>query len=171
MKTNRLALGIAVVGLIIAVSQPTTVVAGSIDGDIECTQMTDLIAFVSVETGYPPLVSCPYVRVASSAGLGLSTKADDDEPMAIYRPSDAAILLSSQVDTSHPLGRSYLVHELVHAHQFNNGMDALAPCPGWLEHQAYRVQATYLRDRGLGEQALDFEILGMLQGACAQDYF
>ena len=46
----------------------------------------------------------------------------------------------------------------------------IAELLGWLEGEAYRVQASYLKTRGLTEEALAMEILGLLQGSCAQAY-
>ncbi len=90
--------------------------------------------------------------------------------VAAYLAANAEILLSPDVVLATPLGRSYLVHELVHAHQFDGGAPARAPCVGWLEGEAYRVQASYLRTHDLAEDAFAFELLGLLQSACAQSY-
>ena len=55
-------------------------------------------------------------------------------------------------------------------HQFESGAYARAPCVGWLEGEAYRVQASYLRTHGLAKDAFAIEMLGMLQSACAHFY-
>ena len=148
--------------------------ASSNGGGGTCPQVMRLVAFVSEQTAYPPTLDCPRVLEATSEELrllaALGSQPHGGEPLAMYLPAGAEILLSHEVDLSDPLGRSYLVHELVHAHQIANGVPARAPCLGWMEGEAYRVQADYLRIEGLTEDAFEVEILGLLQGACAYAY-
>lgn len=79
--------------------------------------------------------------------------------MAAFIPASAEILLSPNVDITKLLGRSYLVHERVHASQLENGVKAPATCLGLPESESYWAQATYLRKHGLNEDALAFELM------------
>ena len=90
--------------------------------------------------------------------------------MAAFVPASAEILISPNVDITKLLGRSYLVHELVHASQLKNGVKAPSTCLSLLESEAYWVQATYLRKHGLNEDALAFELVSMMQSSCAHPY-
>ena len=174
MKAMTSVLFIAMLGLPPTVSQMEPATGGTYGGETDCVPMAELVAFVAEETGYPPLRICPRVRVTNSevlrAILGLKASARGEEPLAIYLPASAEILLSPNVVLTTSLGRSYLVHELVHAHQFDSGMPARVPCIGWLEGEAYRVQASYLRMQDLTADAFAFELLGLLQSACAHSY-
>lgn len=174
MNMTAAALLIAALGLPLAVIQPEPASGGTYDGETDCAPLAEFVAFVAEETGYPPLRNCPHVRVTNGAVLkavlALKASAHGAEPLAAYLPGSAEILLSHDVDLATPLGRSYLVHELVHAHQFDSAAPARAPCVGWLEGEAYRVQASYLRRQDLATDAFAFELLGLLQSACAQSY-
>jgi hypothetical protein len=136
--------------------------------------VSELIIFVAKETGYPPVQNCPRVRVTSTetliAIIAPHALAQGEVPRAAYVAANGEILLSPDVVLATPIGFSYLVHELVHMHQFKSGAYGRAPCVGWLEGEAYRVQASYLRTHGLAKDAFAFEILGMLQSACAHFY-
>ena len=174
MKVMTSVILIAVLGLPLTVSQMEPVSGGTYSGETDCAPVAELVAFVAEETGYPPLRNCPRVRMTNGAALkailGLKASAQGEEPLATYLAASAEILLSPDVVLSTPIGRSYLVHELVHAHQFDSGAPARAPCLGWLEGEAYRVQASYLKIHDLNQDAFAFELLGLLQSACAQSY-
>lgn len=113
---------------------------------------------------------CSTTNSALRGFLGLNASYGQEQPLAMYVPMDTEILISPEVEVTSALGQSYLVHELIHAHQVVSGAARRAPCPGWLEGEAYRVQASYLRARGFTEDAFELEILGLLQGSCAQAY-
>ena len=156
-------------GLLLAAAPPNQA-----NGAADCARLGALVAFVAERSGYPPLRNCPDVKVASAAALiaviAPEALAQGEEPRAAYVVARDEILLAANVALATPLGRSYLVHELVHVHQFEEGAQVRAPCAGWLEGEAYRVQASYLRTHGLDKDAFAFELLGLLQGACAQFY-
>lgn len=97
-------------------------------------------------------------------------RAYDEEARALFVPATGEILLGDDIDTAEPLDRSYIVHELVHAQQFANGVHERAPCVGRLEGEAYAVQAQYLRESGLERDAFLVTILGLLQSACEYTY-
>lgn len=174
MKLINFVLFIGMLGLPLTVTQPEPASGGSYGGATDCAPVAELVVFVAEETGYPPLRNCPRVSVTNGAALAavlaLKASAHGAEPLAAYLAANAEILLSRDVVLATPFGRSYLVHELVHAHQFDGGAPARAPCVGWLEGEAYRVQASYLRTHDLAEDAFAFELLGLLQSACAQSY-
>ncbi len=96
--------------------------------------------------------------------------AHGEEPLAAYLPDSGQILLSPTIDLTTALGRSYLVHEIVHAAQAANDRPASTSCSGLLESEAYWVQARYLRAHGLAEAARRFELLSIMHGACPQPY-
>ena len=89
---------------------------------------------------------------------------------ALFLPARAEILLADDLDPGEPTDRSNLVHELIHAQQFARGAADGSKCIGLLEGEAYSIQARYLRRHGLGQEAFLFQMIGMLQSACAIDY-
>ena len=174
MTTTKLFVWLAAFALPLAMIQSTAAKAGSPVALAQCTGITDLVAFVAGETGYQPMRNCPPVSVTTDAVLksmlALTARDNGEEPMAMYVPAGAEILLGPDVDLASALGRSYLVHELVHAYQDDEGVASEAPCLGWLEEEAYRVQASYLRIQGFAKDASTFAFLGLLQGACGHAY-
>ena len=172
MNTVKSILYLAVLGLLPA-TQLNSASASSSEIAIGCAGFEEVIEFVADVTGYPPLRSCPKVSVTPDAVLRsifAKASAHGVEPMAAFIPASAEILLSPNVDFTKLIGRSYLVHELVHASQLENGVKAPATCLGLLESEAYWVQATYLRKYGLNEDALAFELVSIMRSACAQPY-
>lgn len=138
-----------------------------------CASPPELIEFVSEETGHQRLLNCPRVKVTTNAILNsmfAEASAHGEEPLAAFLPYSGQILLSPDINLSTVLGRSYMVHELVHASQAINQQSSTASCPGLLEEQAYRVQASYLRRHNLIETARGFELMGMMLSACPQPY-
>ena len=139
-----------------------------------CTALSRLIAFVSIETSYPPITNCPTVRVTSNEKLSMLVShkivEHGEVPLAVYLPASSKIWISIDIDLTTLLGQSYLLHEIVHAHQFQHGVADKAPCIGWLEREAYQLQANFLKQNGAGSEALKFDILGFLHSACAQAY-
>jgi len=112
----------------------------------------------------------PQERLTSRADWAVRGQSPGDAVAAIYVPATGEILLAEDLDLSTPLGRSYIVHELVHAQQFARRAQERASCPGLLEADAYGLQALYLRTRGLREEALLLQVLGMFQSACGYAY-
>ena len=133
-----------------------------------------LAAYAAEQTGYPPLHTAPGLRVVDAATLGAAVGTagghGQGTPWAAYSPARHEILLHEEADLDSVVGRSYLVHELVHAHQFAAGVHHDAPCTGTLEGEAYRVQARYLRKHGARDAAFTTQLLGLLQHACGQFY-
>lgn len=143
----------------------------------ECARspsVSGLIDFVAEQTGYPPIEVLPDVRPASAEKLatviGRPPAVRGEHVHTAYVPVSKEILVGPGFDLCTALDRSFLVHELVHVHQFESGAHRRAPCIGWLEGEAYRVQADYLKSVGLANDAFGFDLLGLLQSACAQFY-
>ncbi len=142
----------------------------------DCSSMRQLVGFVAEETDYPPLQFCPNVRMSSVPELRSKfNKASvyGADALAAYLPLSDQILISDEIDLASLLGRSFLVHEIVHAAQFNSRDTAAESCVGLLESEAYRVQASYLKKHDLAEEALFFVWMSVMHnGACTRfDYY
>lgn len=131
-----------------------------------------LLAYAASALGVEPASELPSVEVLPKAELaaelnaGANAAADDAlEPAALYDPLANRIRISDDLDLESPVGRSYLLHELVHHLQFAHGQDA-DNCVGRLEAEAYRVQARYLREHDFQEEANRQMILGLLLDGC-----
>ena len=173
MNITKSIISLVALGLLSATIQFQPASASSSEIPIGCARFEDLLDFVAEETGYPPLRSCPKVSATPDfvlRSLFAKASAHGEEPMAAFIPASAEILLSPKVDITKLLGRSYLVHEFVHASQLESGVKAPATCLGLLESESYWVQATYLRKHGLNDDALAFELVSMMQSACAHPY-
>lgn len=173
MNITKSIITLVVQGLLSATIQFQPASANSSAIPIDCAGFEDILDFVAEETGYPPLRNCPKVSATPDLvlrSLFAKASAHGEEPMAAFIPASAEILLSPKVDITKLLGRSYLVHEFVHASQLENGAKAPATCLGLLESEAYWAQATYLRKYDLNEEALSFELVSMMQSGCAHPY-
>jgi hypothetical protein len=131
-----------------------------------------LLLWTSQATGYPAPGQAPAVELAAAAELDArfaagGANAGGREVAALYEPARNVISLADDLDLATPLGRSYLVHELVHALQFAAGRQAEVRCVGLLEAEAYRAQAHYLKDQGERKAANLHTILGLMQAGCA----
>lgn len=125
-----------------------------------CPLVADLNRAVKDLTGYTP-PPCPAIGFADLPEFGgVRSQA------GAYFPATARIELAPDLNLNTIFGQSYLLHELVHAAQYANGADNAALCPAALEAEAYSVQAAWLRQHGLGEQALTVQLIGMQLGAC-----
>lgn len=167
MKKAKNVATAATLAIILVAIQQTTVRSEA------CASGPELIEFVSEETGHQQLAICPRVKVTTNAVLKsmfAEASAHGEEPLAAFLPNSGQILLSPEIKLTTALGRSYVVHEMVHASQAANQQPTPASCPGLLEGQAYSVQASYLRKHNLIEAARAFEALGMMFSACPQPY-
>ncbi len=131
-----------------------------------------LLLWAGQATGYPALEQAPQVERASAADLNAvfaagGASAAGRQVAALYEPARHVISIDETLDLGSPLGRSYLVHELVHALQFAAGRPAEVRCFGLLEAEAYRTQARYLKDAGRQADANLHTILGLMQAGCA----
>ena len=165
----RRAVGALVAGAVLAVAAAPAGAAACNDSP----RMAEAMRFVAKNTAYRAIAQCPTLEDVPPEALkatGPGVERHGEAPRAVYRPAQHTILLDADLDLHSVLARSYLVHELVHAHQVAAGAYQRAACPGALEGEAYRLQARYLRAHGARERAFDFQLLGLLQAACAQFY-
>jgi hypothetical protein len=135
--------------------------------------ITNTVEFVAEVTRAPVPVAC--IKWASQKSLDIlvaspAYSSSHTDAAAAFLPSRNWIILADNLDTTTAVGRSYLVHELVHAQQYARGAPGKATCIGSLEGEAYSLQARYLRRHGLKQEAFLFEMMGMLQSACGIDY-
>jgi hypothetical protein len=127
-----------------------------------CSLAVDLNRVVVAETGYVPVL-CPAIGfTAVPPAQSLRSQA------GAYLPASGQIELAPDLDLATAYGQSYLLHELVHAAQFANGADTRVPCPAALEAEAYTVQASFLRQHGLGQDALLVSLLAGQLGSCGR---
>ena len=148
--------------------------AETAEGCLDGSAVTDVRNFVAAETGHlvPEVCirSAPQERLTLLAGSAVRGQPPGDAVAAVYIPASGQILLAEDLDLGTLFARSHLVHELVHAQQFAARAQERASCPGLLEADAYDLQALYLRMRGLREEALLLQVLGMFQSACGHAY-
>lgn len=130
-----------------------------------CDGLGDLLAFIADHAGYAVPTDCPVIGHSAQ----LSGKAALRSQVGAYLPATGGILLAPDLDTTSVLGRSYLVHELVHAAQYRAGMEARVRCEGELEREAYRVQSAFLRQHGEGREALLIDWVANALGRCPGD--
>jgi len=90
--------------------------------------------------------------------------------MAVYLPTKNIILLSEEIDVESAIGRSFIVHELVHALQFQAGVVGQKPCLGALEAEAYHAQSAYLDREGLTQLAMAYRSYELTMASCAHPY-
>jgi hypothetical protein len=133
--------------------------------------MHDLLAFIAAESRYPVPADCPKIEksVALDSAPALRSQ------VGAYVPDTGDIMLASDLDTNTTLGRSYLLHELVHAAQYRAGAETLVRCEAELESEAYHLQTMWLRQQGEAREAMLLgwaaEALGRCDGAApAMDY-
>ncbi len=128
----------------------------------DCHDVTDLTDFLSEMAGYDGLPDCIALDRAvpeGRAGLLLSQA-------GAYDPVTDRISLAQGVDPADPLGRSTLLHELVHMAQFRGAAADTAPCIATLEAEAYALQAAWLNHMGEGREAFLIATIGQRLGSC-----
>ncbi len=126
-----------------------------------CPDLRLLEAFITDQTGYSAAPTCQTVHRAKF----ISTDATLRSQAGGYAPETGRITLARDLDLETVLGKSYLLHELVHAAQYQHGAQTTARCPAALEAEAYAVQAAYLRHMGEPREAL---LLGFLASPLSQ---
>jgi hypothetical protein len=125
-----------------------------------CPLVATLNTWVTRITDHQP-PPCPQIGFTDLAGsTGVRSQAWS------YDPASGRIELAPDLNLSTTYGQSYLLHELIHAAQFASGADQTALCPAALEAEAYGVQAAFLRQNDMGEEALSITILSIHLGAC-----
>lgn len=132
-----------------------------------CPLVAQLNREIVARTGYTRPAPCPEIGFSVlPAGGALRSQA------GAFFPDTGRIELAPDLDLTTALGQSFLLHELVHAAQYMAGAERRVRCPAALEAEAYRVQADFLRDQGLGRDALMTGMLADHLGSCgaAMDY-
>lgn len=126
-----------------------------------CPLAKALDVVVASQTGYtiPP---CPEIGFSALPQAGTAVRSQ----AGAYLPQTKRIELAPDLDLTTAYGQSYLLHELVHAAQYANGAQNRVPCPAALEAEAYTVQADFLRQHGLGQEALIVSLLANQLGTC-----
>lgn len=130
-----------------------------------CANVTDLLDFIATESSYPVPRDCPTIEASDILD---STHALRSQ-VGAYIPETGQILLAYDLDTDSLLGRSYLLHELVHAAQYRAGVEARVRCKGELEREAYHLQTTWLRQHGEFREAMLLDWAADSLGRCPGD--
>ena len=125
-----------------------------------CPLVNELNRVLVDSTGYAA-IPCPEIGFSV-----LGDQAGIRSQAGAYFPETGRIELAPDLDLDTHYGRSFLLHEMVHAAQFAEGAEARVPCPVALEAEAYRVQAAFLQDAGLVRDALFTRMLGEQLGTC-----
>jgi hypothetical protein len=127
--------------------------------------MGDLLTFIETEASYPVPVDCPTVDRSDL----LETAPALRSQVGAFVPATGHILLARDLDTETTVGRSYLLHELVHAAQYRAGAQLRVRCEGELEREAYHLQTTWLRRNGEFREAMLLDWAAEALGRCAGD--
>ncbi len=127
--------------------------------------MSDLLDFIATEGGYPVPSDCPAVEKSDI----LETMPALRSQVGAFVPATGRILLASDLDAETTLGRSYLLHELVHAAQYRAKVQTRVRCEGALEGEAYRLQTLWLRQKGELREAMLLDWAADALGRCAGD--
>ena len=141
---------------------------------MESAGLAGLILWTFAQLGAPDL-ALPTIRIVPAESLRAAFVAENGraamsghEIAALYRPHENAILLPESFDPADPSDRALLVHEAVHAVQYQSGRAAQVRCPGQLEDQAYAIQARWLRQQGRPAEAGRVRVLGAFLSVCAR---
>lgn len=125
-----------------------------------CPLVARLNQIVTEETGYAT-PACPVISFSELPPGGVMRS-----QAGAYMPDTGRIALAPDLDLTGAFGQSYLLHELVHAAQYAAGAQTRVACPAALEAEAYTVQADFLRQRGLGQDAVLIGLLAQQLGRC-----
>jgi len=124
--------------------------------------LADIITTMTLMTGYPAL-DHP-VDLAALPQTELAAKICPDNPdrcrmfISAYHMESRTIYYASDVDMDHPIYRSFVAHEVVHAlqHQaYGDGMYDNCEKLKLIEAEAYRYQAEYIRSIGVEVRVQD----------------
>jgi hypothetical protein len=152
-------MNIAAVPLLVLLFPAAPALAGS------CAGMEDLLTFITIETGHPVPADCPAVERSDQLDGTSALRSQ----VGAYVPATGRILLAHDLDTATVLGRSYLLHELVHAAQYRIGAEAHVICEAELEAEAYRIQTAWLRQHGEFREAMLLDWAAESLGRCTGD--
>jgi hypothetical protein len=127
-----------------------------------CALARELNAFIAASSPLVPSESCPTVTF----DLPQMPSGAPRSQAGAYDPSSGTIALAPDLDLLDPIGRSFLLHELVHAAQFRVGRQHEVACRAMLEAEAYQLQAEFLRAAGSAREALMTSLVGQQLGRC-----
>jgi hypothetical protein len=125
-----------------------------------CALVEELNAYLSANSDYAA-VACPKIGFSALPATGAVRS-----QAGAYFPDTGRIELAPDLDLNNAYGKSFLLHEMVHAAQFATGADRRASCPAALEAEAYRIQAGYLHQAGLTREAVLTGFLADQLGSC-----
>lgn len=134
-----------------------------------CPEIHMASLYIAQLTGMEPLDLCPPIIYHTDSPLAQGKVSDLVSLHSIgvgYYPETTAILLPISMDLNNPEDFSYLMHQVVHAYQFAYGIDHKVDCKRQLELQAFSVQAQYLRDNGLEDEASEMFLTAKYRGTC-----
>ena len=155
----RLAVAALVLGPVLGLCPAAPGFAASCDG------LQDLLTFIAAESRYPVPQDCPAVEVSERLDSAPALRSQ----VGAYVPETGHILLAGDLDTATTLGRSYLLHELVHAAQYRAGAETLVRCEAELEREAYHLQTLWLRQNGEPREAMLLGWAAEALGRCPGD--
>ena len=130
-----------------------------------CNDVADLLTFIAAESDYPLPQDCPQIVRSQTLESAPALRSQ----VGAYVPATGRILLASDLDTDSLLGRSYLLHELVHAAQYRAGVETRVRCEAELEREAYQLQTIWLRKQGEFREAMLLDWAAQSLGRCAGD--
>lgn len=127
--------------------------------------MADLLGFITAHTSYPLPQDCPVIERTDMLESAPALRSQ----VGAYVPATGQIMLASNLDTDSVLGRSYLLHELVHAAQYRAGAETRVRCEAELEREAYHLQTMWLRKQGELREAMLLSWAAETLGRCEGD--
>lgn len=130
----------------------------------DCGEQVELLKFSLEYTPYDQFKTCPIFK------LEAMKSPQSDKPQthrvsdiaALYFADSSTIVLGQHVDPLSIEGKSYIVHEIIHHLQSENGCMIDPSCLILAEPEAYLLQAAYLEKNGKQQEANFFRILSSL---------
>lgn len=127
--------------------------------------LTFLLSIVASYTSYTPLSSEQLPSIVSLSKEDLSRELCPDDPKncqnmaAVYDTCKKRILIRDDLDMNNDSDNSFLLHELIHAHQHATKGDLIySNCKNFYEteKEAYDIQNKYLKRQGQFLRAGDY---------------
>jgi hypothetical protein len=125
-----------------------------------CPLVAEMNAFLTENSDYEAVV-CPEIGFSVLPAEGAVRS-----QAGAYFPDTGRIELAPDLDLDTAYGKSFLLHEMVHAAQFAVGADQRVRCTAALEAEAYRLQAGFLHQAGLTREAVLTGYLADQLGSC-----
>lgn len=134
--------------------------------------MLAMVAWLNLHTEFDMQINLPNVVFMEPANLCNAYGISDPgtckatQLLGFYNKSQT-IYLTSDFNISNPQHQSYLLHELVHYLQWQNGEGK--GCWGTLEVEAYNLQDEWRYQHHVNSQTDAFKLI-MLEAACDDDF-